>query len=257
MEEKVVKETCKDEIDLYELLLVLKKRAKLIGAVVFASVVIATIAVFLMPNIYQARATVWVDSFLTLALIQSLQTVQSTEPKNVFLSLPNSPPNANNLALSILNSIEFKKNVLKILESSYGSLKKIGLDNIDEEDLEKILQSKVDPKTQSIMITAIHQDKKIAKDIVSAAVEELDRELKRVSENYKTTFIKNPDKNREYNFFVLNVIEKPTYFDQPVKPKRRLIIAVSAVSALFVGMFLAFILEWWDNAKRTRAKGNN
>ncbi|MDI3501213.1 MAG: hypothetical protein PWP22_984, partial [Thermoanaerobacter sp.] len=33
MEEKVVKETCKDEIDLYELLLVLKKRAKLIGAV--------------------------------------------------------------------------------------------------------------------------------------------------------------------------------------------------------------------------------
>jgi uncharacterized protein involved in exopolysaccharide biosynthesis len=93
----------------------------------------------------------------------------------------------------------------------------------------------------------------VAQAIVAAAVEELDRELKRISENYKTTLIKNPDKNREYNFFVLNIIEKPTYFDQPVKPKRKLIIAVSAVSALFLGVFLAFVLEWWANMRKVKS----
>lgn len=253
LEEKVVKETCKDEIDLYELLLVLKKRAKLIGAVVFASVVIATIAVFLMPNIYQARATVWVDSFLTPALIQSLQTVQSTEASKMSIIIPANSANINNLAISILSGLDFKRNIVKVLENKFGNLANIGLDNLDDKKIEKLIKSKIDPKTQSIIITSEHNDKKVAQAIVAAAVEELDRELKRISENYKTTLIKNPDKNREYNFFVLNIIEKPTYFDQPVKPKRKLIIAVSAVSALFLGVFLAFVLEWWANMRKVKS----
>ncbi|WP_028841134.1 hypothetical protein [Thermodesulfobacterium hveragerdense] len=97
----------------------------------------------------------------------------------------------------------------------------------------------------------------MAEAIVKIAVEELESELKKVSKNYKRMLTKDSNNLKDINFFVLNVIEKPFVLDSPVKPRRELIIAVSFVSALFVGMFLAFILEWWDNAKRTRAKGNN
>ncbi|WP_028841135.1 Wzz/FepE/Etk N-terminal domain-containing protein [Thermodesulfobacterium hveragerdense] len=68
MNEKAVKNSYDDEINLYELLFVLKKRVKLIAGIVFVGVLLATIGVFLKPNIYQARATVWVDLFFTPAL---------------------------------------------------------------------------------------------------------------------------------------------------------------------------------------------
>jgi uncharacterized protein involved in exopolysaccharide biosynthesis len=33
-------------------------------------------------------------------------------------------------------------------------------------------------------------------------------------------------------------------------PKRKLIIAVSAISSLFAGVFLAFLVEWWSKVKK-------
>jgi len=62
-----------DEIDLYELLLVLKRRIKYIVGVFVAGVIIATMVSFLMPNIYQARATLWVDSLLMQSILENLQ----------------------------------------------------------------------------------------------------------------------------------------------------------------------------------------
>ncbi|RLG10613.1 hypothetical protein DRN69_08770, partial [Candidatus Pacearchaeota archaeon] len=54
------------------------------------------------------------------------------------------------------------------------------------------------------------------------------------------------------NFFILNVIEKPLSLDEPVKPKRKLIIAVSGISSLFIGIFLAFFFEWLNSVKESR-----
>ncbi|BCB96284.1 hypothetical protein JZK55_12060 [Dissulfurispira thermophila] len=49
------KEAYSDEIDLYELILVFKKRIRYIVSVFVLGVVIAALINFFMPNIYKAR----------------------------------------------------------------------------------------------------------------------------------------------------------------------------------------------------------
>ncbi len=46
------------------------------------------------------------------------------------------------------------------------------------------------------------------------------------------------------------VIDPPYASDIPVKPKKKLIVAVAGVSGLFLGIFLAFFLEWLENVRR-------
>ena len=48
------------------------------------------------------------------------------------------------------------------------------------------------------------------------------------------------------NFEMLRVTTK----DSPAKPKKSLILAVATVSGLFLGVFLAFFLEWIENARK-------
>ena len=50
------------------------------------------------------------------------------------------------------------------------------------------------------------------------------------------------------------VVDPPYVPKKPYKPKKRLILAVSAVSGLFLGVFLSFFVEWLENARREHAK---
>lgn len=43
---------------------------------------------------------------------------------------------------------------------------------------------------------------------------------------------------------------------KPVKPKRALILAVAGVSGLFLGVFLAFFVEWWEKAREEHRKSS-
>ncbi len=42
--------------------------------------------------------------------------------------------------------------------------------------------------------------------------------------------------------------------EKPYKPKKKLIVAVASVSGLFLGIFLAFFVEWIENVKKRHAK---
>jgi len=53
-------------------------------------------------------------------------------------------------------------------------------------------------------------------------------------------------------FIYVEVIDPPSLPDVPAKPKRGLIVAVSAVSALFAGVFLALLVEWIETARERR-----
>ncbi len=50
------------------------------------------------------------------------------------------------------------------------------------------------------------------------------------------------------------VIDPPYVPEKPYKPKKKLIMAVALVSGLFLGIFLAFFVEWIENVKKRRRK---
>lgn len=113
--EKTTKEKYPDEIDLYDLVLILKKRIRYVVGVFLLGVVIATVISFLMPNIYQARATLWIDSFFTQQMIENLKANQFVRDGKLSFIIPlqqGRSQDANNLSLLILNSIEFKKKII-------------------------------------------------------------------------------------------------------------------------------------------------
>ncbi|WP_197460563.1 GNVR domain-containing protein, partial [Thermodesulfatator autotrophicus] len=43
---------------------------------------------------------------------------------------------------------------------------------------------------------------------------------------------------------------EPVVPNKPYKPKKLLIVAVAMVSGLFLGVFLAFFVEWLENARK-------
>jgi len=114
MNERELKEQYSDEIDLYEMILVLKKRIKLIVAVVVFGVIIGGMVTFLSPDIYQARATLWVDYLLTQSMLENV-TKANIKVSLITPSERIKNPDVNNLSISILNSLEFKKKVLAVV----------------------------------------------------------------------------------------------------------------------------------------------
>lgn len=254
MTEREIKESHEDEIDLYELLLVLKKRLKLIIAVFVLGVVATAVLSFLMPNIYQARTTMLVDSSLTQAfLLNNLQQYQfKGENKFSFIIPLQAHQQVNNMALAILNGLEFKKKVLNRIKAIYGNTEEI--QNLERSlgNKKSLFESKVDRETQAIVVLSEHKDKKLAEDILKAALEEFEKELDKVSQNYQKMFGQGYEKSDKNSIFILNVLEQPTSLEKPVKPKRKLIIAVSGVTFLILGVFSAFVIEWWSRVKSTQ-----
>ena len=253
MTEREIKELHEDEIDLYELLLVLKKRLKLIIAVFVLGVVATAVLSFLMPNIYQARTTMLVDSSLTQAFLNNLQQYQfKGENKFSFIIPLQAHQQVNNMALAILNGLEFKKKVLNRIKAIYGNTEEI--QNLERSlgNKKSLFESKVDRETQAIVVLSEHKDKKLAEDILKAALEEFEKELDKVSQNYQKMFGQGYEKSDKNSIFILNVVEQPTSLEKPVKPKRKLIIAVSGVTFLILGVFSAFVIEWWSRVKSTQ-----
>lgn len=196
---------------------------------------------FTKPNIYQARATLWVDASLP-------QTLKLTDFKNekfhfMFPFQKENRIEINNLAISILNSIAFKKEIVE----------KLKIKTINEEHIKNgnfLFNAEINRKTGSIVLVSEHQDLKFSNNILWTAIEQFESELKKVSQNYsKETLGKASDNN---NIFVVHLIEEPNSLEKPIKPKRMQILAISAVTSLFLGVFLAFFMEWWNNQKTKR-----
>ncbi len=53
------------------------------------------------------------------------------------------------------------------------------------------------------------------------------------------------------NLYV-EVIDYPVLPDKPVKPKKKLMVAVAGVSSIFLGIFLVFFLEWLENIRKRK-----
>ncbi|WP_028842678.1 Wzz/FepE/Etk N-terminal domain-containing protein [Thermodesulfovibrio yellowstonii] len=253
MNEQGRKEQYSDEIDLYELLLVLKKRLKLIVAVSFIGLLIGGLVAFLSPDIYQARATLWVDSLIGQSVIERFKTSDSKTSFIIPLGQTKSPE-VNNLSLSILNSLEFKKKVVSRLIQQYGDKEDILslTKSINSGKGEVLFKAEIDKKTGSINLISEQRNRKLAEDILKIVIDEFEKELDNTSQIYSKAISTKTENIKNSKNFVLSVIEQPTSLESPVKPKRKLIIAVAGISALFSGIFLAFVVEWWSNVRARR-----
>lgn len=258
MTERETKEAHEDEIDLYELLLVLKKRIKLIIAVFGLGVVAATVVSFLIPNIYHARASIWVYSSLTTTMLKNLLQLNQFGGENKFsFMIPSEsrPPDINNMSLSILNNLEFRKKVLNEVKNIYGNTKDI-LDlekDLNAGEWHKIFSSSIDKTTGAIILSSDQKEKNLAEEILKISIKEFEKELEKASQTYAEVLGQTFEKlNKNDKLFVLHVVEQPTSLEKPVKPKRKLIIAVSGVTFLILGVFSAFVVEWWSRVRSTQ-----
>jgi len=56
------------------------------------------------------------------------------------------------------------------------------------------------------------------------------------------------------NYEGIKVILKPPKPVEPYSPKPAVVLAISVASGLFLGIFLAFFVEWWEENKRKHGK---
>ncbi|NPA52768.1 MAG: hypothetical protein GXO22_07720 [Aquificae bacterium] len=181
-EESKTKQVCEpyyedDEIDLYELWLVIKKRKKLILGLFFSVVVLTVVVSFIMTPIYRSTATVIPisDSKSSLGSLGSLAAVAGLAG----ISLGESDESQK--VLAVLNSRTIKENVIKRLDLIAILAKDVSEDrrplNVAIEEFEKILSITQDKKTGVISISVDFKDPKIATQIVNAYIQELQKIL--------------------------------------------------------------------------------
>ncbi len=162
------------------------------------------------------------------------------------------------------------KKKIDLLEEIYiryikGELKTIPyIFNMKEEEIEKFsIDDAVIKKTKTKLDRL---EKNINKLSVANSLPEKRLNIERL--NLQFSLLKNVfiSLYREYEIAKLqekketlafDVIDEPYIPKKPVKPKKKLILAVAGVSGLFLGVFLAFFIEWIENVKREHNRKDN
>jgi len=316
------------EIDLYELFLILLKRKKIIFLITFLGCFLGICIALFSPNIYRAQAIIMPTETPKMPNLGALGTLGQLAG----LSIPVSANTAELITLlkadHVREEMIKKYNLLPILfpdrwdpihkkwkppeQGFFSIIKKVlffpkNLFSILAEKLHKTSYTKKETKENPFAPTiddalrklnsiySISQDKKLGTIVVSADfydpelsawlvkillqtlkdyisreaiitaeknLEILKKELPKVGDpllrqKLQELIAKNIETkvmakvNRE---FVFKILEPPRPPDRRFKPKRTLIVMVSFVSSLFLGIFLAFFLEYVEKVKEKRTK---
>ncbi len=269
-----------DEIDLYELWLVLKKRKFYVFSVIILFVLLGGIYAFVSPTIYRSSAVValpsmdvkergrnvLVDYSTTEKIVESLN--RKIEDKD-YKSLPDS------VKIPVL-----KAHVSKIDAKSLGRRggKEVFLLEVEgkkKEILPQVINSVVDYLNDNSFVRKIIEGQKsLLKKQLNALEKEIPR-VEREREILKKKFLGSKDM-KVFGFNPMEIdksvielkaeLSRLKYLlsagvhgyevvyvdfpDKPVKPKRKLILSVSFVTGLFLGVFVAFFVEWLENARK-------
>ncbi|MEZ0322737.1 MAG: Wzz/FepE/Etk N-terminal domain-containing protein [Hydrogenothermaceae bacterium] len=248
MEQRKDGKVCyEDEIDLYELLLILKRKLKIIVFLTFIGTSLGLLIAFLSPNIYLATAKLNVEvnspELIKISINEAMKNAENMVNKPAFiLPINNNNNNNNNNIVTVLNSYSFKLKVCqKLKEDLLKSPSRIDI-KCDDDYVNKFFSAEIDNKTGIINMKSEQKDRLLAKRILEISLAELKKEIKRIS----LSSFKNE------NVLNLVVLEDPVYMDNPIKPKRLLIIIVSFISSLMLGVFSAFLMEWFENVRKQK-----
>ncbi|WP_457678773.1 Wzz/FepE/Etk N-terminal domain-containing protein [Thermovibrio sp.] len=265
--------TYEDEIDLYELYLVLKKRKWVILITVLLFILGALAYVFVKTPLYEIKHT---------------YSVYPKLPKPVFDNLPYQVKSSISVLSDYLDNKNYKA-IASLLSISYDDARRIDSFSVDTSRkgavfslIVKSTKPSLLPKLDKALFSYVKERPSIKK-VRESYLSTLKAQLKTIEENIgkvkkivgrvENSLMKgnikvlgfNPVsvetellkleaqelslKEEVKNFSLFNSVS--TYFPkEPVEPKVKLILAVSFVSGLFFGIFLAFFFEWIDKVKR-------
>lgn len=306
-----------DEIDLYELWLVIWKYRKVIAIFVFFCVLSTALVSIFLPNIYRAEAVI-VPITREKEGSASLSAILGAQFGALpGITLPGSASAAEIMAL-------LKSNILREkMISQYNLLPVLFSDQWDEKTntwkrkrgfslnplpyisrlinppppalvkrdpdvpdiwdglraLEKIINIKQSPKEGTITVSVEFKDPEMAARIVeyllTTLTEHMSSEAKRVAtmnkkylEEQLATTADPLIKQKTYALiaqqieatmmaevkenFAFKVVDPPRIPDRKEKPKRLLMVTVAFVSSLFIGIFIAFFLNYIENTKKRK-----
>ena len=289
-----------DEIDLYELVMVLARRWKLIlGIFVAALIISAAVSLFLLKPVYKssmliksnADAINSIKSYQPSILLnnpnanQNIKTYQEFQILTQYINAINTNLSAGNYAL-ISKQFGIPVNFVKHLNSlSVRQVKNSGLISVTiyvhkTKGFKSIAKGILKGINDSKYFTALSlKNKKYLLYKKALLIKELDKMnyimdnlnmlVKGMGENGKLlSFYVHPKsflleagalkteiykvnydlKHRLYLPFSL--VSAPLAPSVPFKPNKKLIVAVSGISALFFGIFLAFFLEFIEKNKK-------
>ena len=275
-EEKYVE----DEIDLRDYINVILKRKGVIFTVFFVAVITTTIVSFRMPKVYEITSTVQLGSVNGLL-------INKDETREIILNQNSLSVLIKDLNLNI--DVEKFKKKINIGDISNTNLSKITIKHNDVDMALKINDTILAPLISQGQ--KIYQERiSIAND----RLKELDTEIKYAEEYIRRTqtlifglpasdkisqtesalkiiLLQNTLPNYENNLTALRnqrndlrillatakdfkVFASPIKPKYPIRPKKKQNVAISGIVSLIFGVFLAFLIEFWQRGKGGEAK---
>ncbi len=265
-----------DEIDIREYINVIIKRKKLILAIFLVSVVTAAIVSLRMPKVYEITSTVQLGSVNEL-LIKNEEAKAIMLNQNLLLSV------INDLNLKI--TAETLQKDIKITDINGTNLLKIKITYPGIDTALKINDAIVNPLIAQGQ--NMYQERLV---IVNERLKELDAEIKNAEGDINRTqtlifglpnannisqsdvslrviLLQNTLPNYESNLTALRnqvnglkiilsnakdfkIFDAPIKPKNPVGPKKKQNVIIAGMFSLILGVFLAFILEFWQKSKK-------
>jgi len=260
-----------DEIDLYELWLIIKKRKKLIFLVVFFSFLLAIIYCLMVNPIYKSEFIIqgnaissfqikkYIDNFAYLLKEQRYQELDSklnvSHIKDIKKISASIPRNQKDLVIVTIETTkaplvkEIEKNVLNYINNINEVKDRITLKRKELEQIIANIQEQIN--NLEGLRKEVYQNKKILSNLGS-----IQFDPSRI--NLAIKDLKNELAQRETQLALLkgaSLVVEAVVPRKPAKPKKNLIVAVVTISALFFGIFLAFFLEWLEQARKRYQEG--
>lgn len=204
-----------DEISIRQIFEIIRKRAWIIVAMILTSVLISTvITLFVMSSEYESYTTIMVGNPKNRAIDDNSNiTYQEVQ--------------TNRLLVSTYGEIAKSRSVLEEV------IKDLNLEMTSEQLRDKVDVSLVN-NTEIIRIKVRDQDPETAADIANVIASAFSKQVIRIM-----------------NVENVQVIDEAIPQWAPVKPKKTMNIVISLVLGAILGVFAAFILEFFDTSIKT------
>ncbi len=271
-----------DEIDLRDYINVIIKRKKFILTVFFVSVITTAIVSFLEPKVYE------VTTMIQLGNIDRL-LITKDEASAAILNQDSLSSIIKQLNLSGMY-VERLKKYIKIEDVKDTNLLRVTIEypglatafKINDALINPLIAKWQDIYQQRLAVIKVRLEELITQ--IGSVEKEVDRTRSLIAElpkipgispaeeslrmiilvnslpNYETYLTSLKDHSNNLQLLLVSdakefkIAEMPITPKYPIKPKKKLNVAISGILSLMFGVFLAFFMEFWQKGKEEKAK---